>query len=163
MHEKVKKYLETKESEIKRQKNEKLIELGLFEKIYFGEEGYSEENSYYEWDNDKQQCVFYNKKAIEVTDEEYEQILKVSKEESTIQTGANKIATALTIIAWIVFIGGIVAGIALGTVKTHGEYYSHTEFSVSIALTYWSISLISGTLFLGFAEVIKLLSAIKNK
>ena len=81
-------------------------------------------------------------------------------------TENNPIATALTVIAWIVFIGGFIAGIALGTVEVErGYYYTYTdtEFSFAVAFVYWCVSLISGTMFLGFAEIIKLLDVIKKK
>ena len=65
--------------------------------------------------------------------------------------------------AWIIFIGGLIAGIVLGNVDVSYSYYTYKEFSFAIALTYWAISFISGMVFLGFAEIIQLLSDIKEK
>ena len=93
----------------------------------------------------------YRKKPIEVTDEEYEKIKKNSKTKAI--SSDNLIANILIIIAWIIFIVGIIAGISL---------WISTE-EITLALPYWCISFISGTMFLGFAEIIKLLEAIKNK
>ena len=116
--------------------------------------GYSE-NSKNRW---------YRKEVISISDEEFEEIKKYSKKEET--TENNPIATALTFIAWILFIVGFIAGIALGTIEVEkGYYYTYTdtEFSFAIAFTYWCAAFISGTMFLGFAEIIKLLDAIKRK
>lgn len=66
-------------------------------------------------------------------------------------------------IAWIVYVAGFIVGIVQGNVEVQGTFNNRTEFSFVITLTYWSIALISGTMFLGFAEIIKLLNKIKNK
>ncbi|MBQ7953221.1 MAG: hypothetical protein IJ332_00550 [Clostridia bacterium] len=107
---------------------------------------------------------YYKKVPVEITDEEYQEVKKYSKQDDTLEI--NPIATALTCIAWVVFIGGFIAGIALGNVEVvKGSYYTYTdtEFSFAIAFTYWCVALISGTMFLGFAEIIKLLNSIKKK
>ena len=89
-----------------------------------------------------------------------------AKKEVEEDVSNNPVATALTVIAWVIFIGGFIAGIVLGRVEVEkGYYYTYTdtEFSFAIAFVYWCVSLISGTVFLGFAEIIKLLNAIKRK
>ena len=168
MNEKLKEFLDAKkEAEQKKYEEEKqktLIELGLFEKVYSPDNNYSEEFSSCEWDSANSTNKYYKKVTVEITDEEYQEVKKYSKKEET--TENNPIATALTVIAWIVFIGGFIAGIALGTVEVErGYYYTYTdtEFSFAIAFGYWCVSLISGTMFLGFAEIIKLLNDIKRK
>ena len=168
MNEKLKEFLDAKkEAEQKKYEEEKqktLIELGLFEKVYSPDDNYSEEYSCCEWDSANLTNKYYKKVTVEITDEEYQEVKKYSKKEET--TENNPIATALTVIAWIVFIGGFIAGIALGTVEVErGYYYTYTdtEFSFVVAFVYWCVSLISGTMFLGFAEIIKLLDAIKKK
>ena len=128
------------------------------------ESEYSEEFSSSEWDSDNSTIKYYKEVPIEITDEEYQEVKKYSKKDDTSEI--NPIATALTVIAWVVFIGGFIAGIALGNVEVvKGSYYTYTdtEFSFAIAFTYWCVALISGTMFLGFAEIIKLLDAIKKK
>jgi hypothetical protein len=73
----------------------------------------------------------------------------------------NGVATALRVIAWITYIGGFIAGLILGNVDT--GYYGLTEFSFSVAIIYWVAAFISGTVFLGFAEIISLLQRIVDK
>ncbi len=129
---------------------------------------YSDEFPFTEWDSFNSINKYYKKVPIEITDEEYRKIKKYSKEEDTEEYIAEKnpIAVALTIIAWVLFIGGFIAGIALGRKEVTGGYYytyTVTEFSFAIAFVYWCTALISGTIFLGFAEIIKILDAIKNK
>ncbi len=162
MNERVKEYLDAKGRErierYKKEKNETLCTLGLFEKEYSPNNEWSEEYCLNEWDSDLEQTRYYKNAPIEVTDEEYEEILKFSKDE-----GGNVIAKVLTCIAWIVFVGGFLVGIALGNVEVEGYYSYHKEFSFAIAFGYWCTSFISGMVFLGFAEIIKLLNDIKNK
>lgn len=77
----------------------------------------------------------------------------------------NTVAIVLRVIAWITYIGGFIAGIILAQVEIPSEYSfldPTTAFSWTIALTYWAGSLISGTIFLGFAEIIDLLQGALN-
>ena len=69
---------------------------------------------------------------------------------------SNPIATALTIIAIIDFIGWFIIGIVLGR-----DFYD--DFSIIHALLYWVIGAVSGIMLLGFSEIIKLLHSINNK
>ena len=168
MNEKLKEFLDAKKDAEKKAYEEKkkdtLIELGLFEKVYSENNAYSIEYPWSEWDSENSINKYYKKIPMEITDEEYEEVKKYSKK--PVILGENPIATALTVIAWILFIGGFIAGIALGTVEVErGYYYTYTdtEFSFAVAFVYWCASLISGTMFLGFAEIIKLLTDIKNK
>lgn len=167
MNKKLEKFLATKkETERKLQektKQDTLIDLGLFEKVYSPNNAYSDEYCFSEMDSDNQTSKYYKKVAIEITDEEYQEVKKYAKVKEPIE---NPIAMALTIIAWVIFIGGFFAGIILGIEEVEKGYYytyTETEFSFAVALTYWGISLVSGTMFLGFAEIIKLLEAIKRK
>lgn len=70
----------------------------------------------------------------------------------------NKIASVLTIIGWLMYIAGFTLGIAFGQSSVYGG-----GFNASIAFIWWGSALISGTMFLGFAEVIKLLQEIRDK
>lgn len=74
-------------------------------------------------------------------------------------TGKNNIADTLQVIAWIIYIGGFIAGFVLGNVEVPYTYIpaTHTEFSFTLALTYWAAFFITGTILLGFAEIIQLL------
>lgn len=174
MNEKLKEFFEVKkQEELKKQEEAKektLIDLGLFEKVYSPDSEPSDEFPCYEWDSANSTYKYFKEVPIEVTDEEYEEIKKYSKQSAgeTLNPfyGNNPIAKALTVIAWIIFIGGFIAGIALGTVEVErGHYYTYTdtEFSFAVAFVYWCVSFISGTMFLGFAEIIKLLNEIKYK
>ncbi len=140
-----------------------LDELGLYVKEYSPDNKYSEEFSLYDRDENRE-TKYYKKVYCDVTDEEYQEIKKYSKRKEDIKT--NSVAKALTVIAWFVYISGFIAGIALGTVEVErGTYYTYTdtEFSFTIAFIYWCVSFVSGTIFLGFAEIIKLLDAIEKK
>jgi len=94
--------------------------------------------------------------------EEYEQI-KNNPAISSDLAKTNIVATILTIIAWVTFIGGFIMGIVYGNVEIEGYYSDYTEFSFQVAFIYWAVSFISGMMLLGFAEIIKLLEDIKNK
>lgn len=101
---------------------------------------------------------------IEITDEECKRVIALSEPQNN-KEQKNSVASALTAIAWIVFITGFIVGIVLGNVEvTKGTYftYTDTEFSFTVAITYWAISFVSGIFILGFAELIKLLNDINN-
>lgn len=77
------------------------------------------------------------------------------------RNGENIVAAFLKIISWIIYLGGLIAGFALGNVES--SYGYGTEFSFALALTYWVAAFISGTVFLGFAEIINLLQQLLDK
>ena len=165
MNEKVKEFLDAKKkAEQKKYAEEKqktLIALGLFEKVYSPNNTYSAEFPVYEYDSVSGKNKWYKKVPIEITDEEYQEVKKYAKKEESSKT--NPIASILTALAWIVFIGGFIAGLVFGTVEVESSYYSEAEFSLAAAFVYWCDAFIYGTIFLVFAEIIKLLEAIKNK
>ncbi len=106
------------------------------------------EYQYFEYDAELKTSRGYKKVPIEVTDDEYNQILmSVGKPSGS---SYNVIATIMTVIAIIVFIGGFIGGCVM-----------IEEFV--IALIVWASSFTGGMMFLGFAEIINLLTAIKNK
>lgn len=169
MNEKVKEFLDAQKAIEKdkqeEERKETLLELGLYEKMYSVDNTYSELFPFSELSSDGMTNRFYQKFPIEVTDEEYQEVCKyVKKKEKTAQ---NPVAVALTIIAWLTFIGGFITGFVFGNVEivsdSYYSSYTETAFSFTVAFTYWCITLISGTMFLGFAEIIKLLDAIKKK
>ena len=170
MNEKVEKFLETKrKDEIENQEKEKkktLFELGLYEKEYSPNNLYTEEYSCSEWDYDSSKTKYYKKVPVEITEEEYQEVKKYAKPKDVDVSEQPTIVTVLTVIAWIIFTAGFIAGIALGNVEVvKGIYYTYTdtEFSFAAAMIYWSVAFISGTMFLGFAEIIKLLDQINKK
>ncbi len=163
MHKKVREFLETKKQAERElydeKKREILIELGLYEKDYTDEDGYSDEYPCGEYDQEIGVYRYYKKIPVPVSDEEFEEIKKCSKIQ-THQPINNPVAITLAIIAWLIYIGGFIAGVVFGNVEV-GRYYK--EFHFTIALIYWFSALLSGTLLLGFSEIIKLLNDIKNK
>ena len=68
----------------------------------------------------------------------------------------NPVANIFKGLAWIVFFGGFIVGMFLGK----DEY---GDFSVGIALIYWSAFFVVGMLYYGFAEIIQLLTDIRDK
>lgn len=77
----------------------------------------------------------------------------------------NGIGQALKVFAWATIIVGFFLGLALANVEVpqvsyFGRTYTTTEFSWTIALTYWSVAFVSGLVFLGFSEIIMLLQKI---
>jgi RNA polymerase subunit RPABC4/transcription elongation factor Spt4 len=72
--------------------------------------------------------------------------------------GNNTIAEILKAFALICYIGGFIAGLVFGRAESSTSLYSsHTEFSFTLALIYWMAFFVSGTVWLGFAEIINLL------
>ena len=77
-------------------------------------------------------------------------------EEKDIYPGekANKVSIILKVIALLIFIGAFTVGCIVGD-NVYGE------FGFGVALPYWAAGLISGMIFLGFGEIIELLSEIE--
>ncbi len=173
MDERVQEFLTKKRSEkqiaLEKKKQEERLKvmepLGLFDKVYSPDNRFNEEYPFGDYDSSTNTSKAYKKVPIDVTDEEFEEIKSFNSNNEE-QRKPNLIATIFTAIAWIIYIFGFIAGVALGTTEvTTGYYYTTTEtvFSFAVAFTYWSVSFVSGTMFLGFAEIIKLLNDIKNK
>lgn len=170
MNERLQKFLKVKKLleriDYEKEKEKTLIELGLCDKVYSPDNTYSEEFSSSEWNSVDLTTKYFKKVPFEVSDEEYEEIKRHTNKTEKDESKGNSIAIALTAIAVIIYIVGFIAGIAYGTVEVESGYYytyTETEFSFAIAFTYWCTTFISGTIFLGFAEIIKLLNDIKNK
>lgn len=160
MNDILKQYLEQKEQlhreSYEKEKRDLLIREGLYEKEY--SDTFNDE--YYWYDN--LQGKNYRKVPIEITDEEYEMVKEICKSDNKEPVDVdvdNGVATVLTVIAWIIYIVGFIVGIVSGT--NAAERYS--DFNFLVAFIYWVVALVSGTMFLGFAEIIKLLEAIKRK
>lgn len=71
-------------------------------------------------------------------------------------SGSNGVATLIRAIAILTYIGAFILGIGLGR-DLRGD------FSFFAALLYWGVGFVSGSMLLGFAEIIQLLQDIKNK
>ena len=80
----------------------------------------------------------------------------------------NAVGKALKTFAWATIVIGFILGIVMAFVEVPytsplGGYHTTTEFSWTIALTYWSDAFVAGLVFLGFAEIIILLQKIVDK
>lgn len=163
----VQEFIDKKKAEIEDNKNKEkrklLMDLGICEKEYSQSSAWSEEYPDYEYDQETKEGRYFKKIPINVTDEEYEKILKYCKQSdnTTPVNKENKVAKVLTGIAYAIFIIGAILGFAMGYTKNIPEdtYY----FSFAVAVAWWCVSFIGGMFMLGFAEIIKLLNAIKNK
>ncbi len=153
MNETVKNYLETKKKKCEEKKAKKLVELGICEKIYSPDGEYSSEYYLY----DEKEKKHYKKIPIEVTDEEYDEILKYS--ENADKKEYNIVARILKGIAWFFFVGGFIVGFTLGVAL--GEQLNYNPYIAMF--TIWGIYFVFGMMFIGFAEIIQLLQDIKNK
>ena len=99
-----------------------------------------------------------------VTEEEKERITEgvvTAPEARSIENGGegsdgNGVALALKVMAWAVYALAFILGILLG-------HDLMGEFSFGLALLYWMVGAISGTLLLGFSEVVRLLHEINQK
>lgn len=132
-----------------------LIELGLYEKVYAPDNVENNEYNCYEYDYLNQMSRYFKKVPIEITDEEYEQIKKYTMQtEKNESKHKNTIATILSVMAWIVYVSGFICGIVLGA-NQYGSFF--------LILVYWIAAFTIGTMFHGFAEIIRLLTEIKNK
>lgn len=163
----VQEFIDKKKAEIENNKNKEkrklLMDLGICEKEYSQSSAWSEEYPNYEYDQETKECRYFKKIPINVTDEEYEEILKYCKQSdnTTPVNKENKVAKVLTGIAYAIFIIGAILGFVMGYTKDIlDDTYS---FSFAIAIAWWGVSFIGGMFMLGFAEIIKLLNAIKNK
>lgn len=139
MHKKVQEFFDKKRAEELKVREEILIELGIYEKKYSPDS--SKANSEYPFvEHDAEgNSKWYKQQAIDVTDEEYEEIIKcasLTKKEKT-----NATALIITIVAVITYIIGFIH-------LFYGNYWMFV------------IAGLAGTLGLGFAEIIRFL---KNK
>ena len=171
MNEKVEKYLKEKNCELQKFKNKKLIELGLSEKIYSDNDYISDEFPHLDRNLNKEldKPRAYKIVGCDVSDDEFKEIIrvvdeinyykKIEEEKKANQvninietsTDENNIAKVLRFISVAIYIVGAIAGIYLGNLSF--DFWT-------TALTVWISSFISGTVFLGFREVISLLQKI---
>ncbi len=140
MNTKVEKFLnEARAKKLENLRNEKdqiLVSIGLCEK----EKVYSEDsrhitNDYPYWDNEKKQYYGYKKTPVEVSDEEYNEILeyitcKENSEPHENNTAESTIKTVATIILIFGIISSILCFFTLSFQKLPREHYSFTEDTV---------------------------------
>ena len=156
MNEKLAQYLNTKEQErqslINRQKAELLINEGLYDllPVNANEIDWDTEYVEYKWDSSIQSNRCYKQIPIEISDDEYEKIKSYSTP-TKINYQENTVAKILTVLGVITYIIGFLGGI----------WGADGYFGMTIAI--WVATLISGTMFLAFSQIIKLLEDIKRK
>lgn len=159
MNEKVKAYLEKQEALKSKEYHEKKLQLakdlGLGEKEYSADGGWSKEYNNYEWDNVGQKANYYKFTPIELTDEEYEKLKEYSDNSNEVSNKKkyNVVALLLKVIAGLIFGCGFISGIAI----------SYDTRDLIALLICWCSAFVSGVVFLGFAEIIQLLDDIKKK
>lgn len=134
-----------------KKKEELLLELDLYDKVYTQNGDCSDEYPYCDWDDDKGINLYYKKVPIKITDEEFE-ALKSCTENYDSEESSNPVAITLAVIAWIIYISGFLACAILCS-----EDYVATGFYLLGAC------FLSGTVFLAIAEIIKLLFKINKK
>ena len=176
-----KKYLKDKE--------QYLIDNGYYHYVYKKEDDDPLEYSRRRLNPETNKLEYYKIVVDDISDEEYEEMLKNEETEktdasqnnnqdikqqkiqkyqkySTRKSSSNIIATNITIIAFIVFAFAFILGIVYGnTFKTISldNLKPKEEFNVLAMFITWGIGAVSGTLLLGFAEIIKLLQRIADK
>ena len=82
------------------------------------------------------------------TEEAFDFVAKIKPE---VGNAENSVASAIRILAWVTIIGGLILGFFLGK----GPY--DNEFSFTIAVIYWAVSIVTGIMLMGFSEIIRLL------
>lgn len=156
MHPKVEAYIQEKEAKrravYEAKKQAFLMEEGLSEFVANPDQniGYTNEYPCQQADPETGKNLYGKKIPLEITDEEYELLRAAAGKKDP--CGINRVANVLEWIAWIVY---IVVGLAAFVMLASGV--------LALALIYLVSGLISGTIFLGFAEIIKLLHQINGK
>ena len=166
MNDKVKRFLSDQAEKEMKAREDYLISLGLYEKRYTDYQHYSEEYPESEWDSEGTEFKYYKKEAIAVTDEEFEEIkhyAQINLKHNNDDDRNNAVAGALTAIAVVIFIAGLILGLVMGIDEVGSRRNPEYEWDFAVTMIYWGSAFISGMMFLGFAEIIKLLTAIKNK
>ena len=124
------------------------------------------ENAETEWDEENQEYVYYAKMPLELSDEEYESLKRLEESETQDSNDDGELGyltgRALQFIAIaiyiLVFISGIVSGVSMNFDVFNESV--NVNFSWGAALVVWVMTFVSGTVILGFAKVVQLLSAI---
>ena len=134
------------------------MEIGLYEKEYSPMQ--SKEYPFYEFDSKHSRYLYYKKIPIDITDEEFAEILKYRKPSSKYKP--NVVSGVLCFFGVMFVLGGFVAGIVYGIIRD-GYNGSPSGFNFAIAIIYWYAGLFSGFLTIGFSKIIQLLDDIKRK
>ncbi len=168
MNEKVEEFLReknrAKREAYEKQKEKTLIDLGLYEREYSDSDYPSEEYPFAEWDEFLHENRYYKIVNLDVSDEDYEKILKSTR--IPVKASVNNVAVALKVVAGLIFLAGFILGIVGGNEAGEvASYFSadEPEFSFTVALVYWGVTLLGGMFFLALGEITDILHEIKNK
>ncbi len=157
MHEIVKKFIDKKKEEQEKLKKKHLDELDLFDT----EDATANDYDIVKYENGV--AHYYKKVPIEVTDEEYAEICKYAMSTNALQNVVSKVFYGTAIVIWIL---GTILSLVLAEQTVPSIDYlesGETTFSWGIFLFGVFATFISGMIFLGFSEIIKLLQKIVNK
>lgn len=150
--------LENQINGMKKEKIHKQLEkYNLYEKIYSSENTRSDEYPHREPGIYPSLDRYYKIVYFDVSEDELRRLESLSNEvlkcknieETSVSNG---VRSMLLFIGWIIYLFGFIVFIWL-----------LSEYNGLIALTYLVVTFISGTIFLGFAEIIRLLQLINNK
>ena len=104
----------------------------------------------------------------EITDEEYEALLRISKEKDSLEEKKEPLqltidadhssadcfaASFLRGLSWFLWIGGLITSILVSRVQVQGRYYTETSFSWSTFFTWFLIYIVSGCLCYCMSDV----------
>ncbi len=144
-------------------KHDFLMREGLTRKEYSPYTHYTDEYPECQYDSKTDTTLYYRVVPISVSEEEFWELREASKyREVKKEESSNGVSIALKVIAWIIFIGGLILGLVLGS-ESGSSYSSRDEFDFLTALSSWATSFVSGMIVLGFAEIIKILNDIKYR
>ena len=147
MNKKLERYLKEQENDKIKSYQKYLMEHGVYERK--SEEG--EENAY-RVRNENGEVMYVN--PIDISIEDVEKIENYVNIETTSNNDrGNGVAAAINVIAVLIYIVGAMCGCVVG-----GEAESW-----GVAFIYWCAFAVSGTIMLGFSEIINLLHKINLK
>ncbi len=159
MNEQINTYILRKKKEQKSIIDQMLVSEGIYKKVPYEPSC----DAKLEFEVKTQQ--YFHKKPIKLTDEEYEQIKVICEEteqlrrncqtEKIVQYKNSAIATALKVVAVLIFIVGFIIGLVLCDATNWND--------PTVVIVSWVMSLISGLLFLASAKIIDLLNEIKHR
>ena len=138
MHPKVERFLREARNKELQEREKILIELGLYEDIEVnGNDGYD----YHEYDPISISNKYYKRNIVDISDEEYEMILKHSHPNKQKLNNKNGAEQFLGVINTIILIIGIIAAIVLVFIGWIEEEIRYALYGICVALIttiYWA-------------------------
>lgn len=154
MNEKLEEYIKKLENDKIKSYQEYLMKQGVYEKEFVPEDSEEPWGYPYKVPTEDGKTKYYKKIPIELTAEDMEEINKYVNIETTSNNDrGNGVAAAINVIAVLIYIVGAMCGCIVG-----GEAESW-----GVASIYWCAFGVSGTIMLGFSEIINLLHKINLK